>query len=103
MIRDPRAADSLQRAAKSRFPVVRVAAASVARTMQGPQVGRVLHALLADADQGVRKFAIKAAGAHPGDAALLARVRTIQARDPAASNRTLAARALQSAERRRIG
>lgn len=102
LIRDPRAADALQRAAQSRSPIVRLAAASVARNMAGPNVSRVLQTLLGDADQGVRKFAIKAAVARPNEPALLARVRDIQSRDPAPSNRTLAARALSFAGSRRI-
>jgi HEAT repeat protein len=103
LIRDPRAADTLAGAARSASPVVRIAAAGAARNLQGPVVSRFLHTLLGDADQGVRKFAIKAAVARPGDSRLLAKVRSIQSADPAPANRTLAARALQFASNRRIG
>lgn len=103
MVPHPRAADALARAAQSASAVVRLAAAGAARNLQGAGVNRVLHTLLADADQGVRKYAIKAAVARPHDAALVARVRNIHSSDPAPANRSLAQRALAFAERRRSG
>jgi HEAT repeat protein len=103
MIAHPRAAQALARAARSPSPVVRLAAAGAARNSQGPEVSRVLQTLLADADAGVRKFAIKAAVARPSEPALLARVRSIQSSDAVAANRTLAGRALQFARNRRVG
>jgi HEAT repeat protein len=103
LMRHPGASQTLGRAARNASPVVRLAAAGAARNMQGPDINRLLHTLLADADHGVRKFAIKAAVARPGDTALLAKVRTIQASDPSPANRTLAGRALAFAANRGQG
>ena len=103
LVQHPGAADAVARAAQSPSSIVRLAAAGAARNLQGPAVNRVLHSLLADADQGVRKFAIKAAVARPHDASLVARVRSIHSSDPSAANRTLAQRALAFAERRQSG
>ena len=103
LVRHPQAAQALEQAARSGSAMVRLAAAGAARNMQGPAVNRVLHALLADADQGVRKFAIKAAVARPHDSALVARVRALQGSDSSPANRTLAARAVRFAESRRGG
>lgn len=103
LMRHPSAHQTLERAARNPSAVVRLAAAGAARNLQGPGINRLLHTLLGDADAGVRKYAIKAAVARPSDAALLAKVRTINASDRSPANRTLAARALAFAANRGPG
>lgn len=103
MINDPRAADVLRQAARSRAPEVRIAAAGATRTLRVPGLSQVILALTRDPDPGVRKFAIKSAASRPGDTALAARVRELQTRDPSPTIRALASRAVRSPGNGRIG
>lgn len=87
------AAQTLMTAAQRREPQVRVAVAAVARRLDAPAAKPLLQGLLADADPGVRKVAIRSA-ASARTAELGEKVRELAARDPAPHNRKLAARVL---------
>ncbi len=63
LIHDPAAVKALEIAAVSPHEIVRVASASGLRNLGGLEVTPVAERLLADADPGVRKFAIQTAGA----------------------------------------
>jgi len=89
MIDHDQAIAVLERGVRSRSAEVRSAAAGALRHVKRPKANALIAALLNDRDKGVRKFAIKAA-ATSSNPALIARIRSLGARDPVVSNRALA-------------
>jgi hypothetical protein len=64
LIKDAKAAKIVEKAARSDVPAVRVAAAAAASNLADPE--DVLTRLVADADPGIRKVAMKSAIGRPG-------------------------------------
>ena len=94
LIHDPAAVKALEVAAASPHEIVRVASASGLRNLGGLEVTPVAEQLLADADPGVRKYAIQSAGAlHLQQ--LMPRLRDIARNDREPGLRELAQEALQ--------
>jgi HEAT repeat protein len=86
---DSRAVAALARAAGDARQEVRVSVAASLRSLRPSDANDVLLRLLGDAELGVRKFAIQAiSGTH--DAAVHAKLRDLEARDPASAIRVIA-------------
>ncbi len=92
-IRSDQSMAVLERAARSPSNMVRIAAASALRRMEGAKASALIAGLLGDRDKGVRKYAIKAAAARP-NSALAAKVAQIGKSDPVPGLRSLATSAL---------
>jgi hypothetical protein len=94
LIRDEKSAEVLKEAARSKHPVVRVAAAAAARHLNVSASSEVLHTLLGDGDMGVRKVALQSIP--PGASeALRKKVEELTRSDPDAGLRTLSGNVLR--------
>jgi HEAT repeat protein len=88
-LRDARALDLLQRAAKDVRSELRVAAAASAMNLPPAERSRMLQPLLGDTNMGVRKFALHAADGL-SDPTLTEHLKAIESRDPVPALRKLA-------------
>jgi HEAT repeat protein len=100
LIDDERAVDILKQAASSPSSLVRIAVAGGLNKIKRPADAGIIMSLMNDRDPGVRKFAIKAAGAS-GNSALIAKLDTLSRNDPSPHLRTLASNAASEARGRR--
>jgi hypothetical protein len=95
LVHDDSALQALDVAAASRFEIVRVAAAGGLKNLRGFDVQNVAEQLLADADTGVRKQAIKSAKTL-GMSALAPALQALASNDSEPGIRALAADALNA-------
>jgi HEAT repeat protein len=86
---DAKAVTILSRAVADPRPEVRVAVAASLSKLQPQDANNILLTLLSDTDLGVRKVAVKAVSG-TNDAAVHAKLRDVQTRDPAPFIRDLA-------------
>lgn len=89
LIRGDESARVLEIAAARREPAVRVAAASGLRNLQETEATALVDRLLADGDDGVRKMAVRSAGAF-ASAAMRDRLQRVAAQDRESFVRDLA-------------
>ncbi len=97
---DDRAVEVLRDATNSPSSLVRMAVAGGVRRLTRPSASAVLMALLNDRDAGVRKLAIKSSATRD-NSALLAKIGDLSRSDPTPAVRSLAAKVVDLARRKR--